>query len=391
MKNYQDLRDTRQVSLANGLRSRLPGSNRVSGKCRSLWCVVAVLGLSVGSAVMAPESGGALSPSDSSPVDVSLATPEAPSTWTSEPTVNQKTQLGTLISTSCWSDTGCVAVGWFRKARGAGESPLAMGWDGTTWTVQNFAVPGLGSLSSVSCVSSSMCVAVGSSDSGPLIEKWNGVRWMTKTPSITPSSGSLTTVSCVSSTFCTALGGFFDSSTYQWSTLSEMWNGQGWSSVPVLAPEYYSTTLTSVDCLSPSWCQAVGETYDGNVAYLWNGSEWTTEATAENDQSSGSGLGAVTCSSESLCFAVGSQGSLADGSSHPLIEDWNGTNWTLQTVADPTNLGTAGMTELNGVSCLSSDECVAVGMVVPNNGNLTDYGLSEVWDGTSWSKNPPPM
>jgi hypothetical protein len=352
--------------------------NRLVFPALALICSVGLV------AVALPNVAGATPGSSSSASLTSSPAAGKPTAWTAESVVNEKTQLGDLLSTSCWSRTGCIAVGWSRKARGATEAPLAMGWDGNSWTVQNVAMPEQGILNSVSCVSSSKCFAVGSSGTGPLVQKWNGSQWVTKLTAVSPQlSGSFSSISCVSASFCTAIGEFLDASTYQWNTLSEIWNGQSWTTVPIVQPEYYSTPFSAVTCLSSTWCQAIGD----DVAAFWNGTGWATEATPSTTDF---GLDAITCVSEVLCFASGARGSDTDSSSHPLIEEWDGASWTVQSVADPPNLGTVGTTELNGISCLSSSECLAVGMVVPNNNSLPDYGLSEVWNGSSWTEQPSP-
>jgi hypothetical protein len=64
------------------------------------------------------------------------------------------------MGVSCASATFCIAVG---DATGsAGQVPLAVAWDGTSWTIQQIPSPaGGGVLDGVSCTSASACVAVG--------------------------------------------------------------------------------------------------------------------------------------------------------------------------------------------------------------------------------------
>ncbi|MGH8092566.1 MAG: hypothetical protein ACREIF_03725, partial [Chthoniobacterales bacterium] len=82
--------------------------------------------------------------------------------------------------------------------------------------------------------------------------------------------------------------------------------------------------------------------------------------------------GGVTCASASDCWAVGEY---EDDTvcSHPLIEHWNGTSWSIATSPDP-----GPETVLTSVTCASASDCWAVG-------SGSTQALIEHWDGTSWS------
>jgi len=87
-------------------------------------------------------------------------------------------------------------------------------------------------------------------------------------------------------------------------------------------------------------------------------------------------LSSVSCTSARNCFAVGS--GAANTQNEPLIERWNGTHWSIAPAPDPTNGGEA---VLNGISCINTTHCVAVGG--------GDAGpLAERWNGTKWSITP---
>jgi hypothetical protein len=61
----------------------------------------------------------------------------------------------------------------------------------------------------------------------------------------------------------------------------------------------------------------------------------------------------VTCLSAARCTAV--------GTSHGLVENWNGTRWTRQSVPRPA--GTMWPYGLNAVSCTGASTCEAVGSI----------------------------
>lgn len=87
----------------------------------------------------------------------------------------------------------------------------------------------------------------------------------------------------------------------------------------------------------------------------------------------------VSCVSATNCEAVGYYAFLS-GPPLPLIEQWNGSTWSVQPTWPPD--GTFG-TFVNGVSCTASSACLAVGYTIFG-GGLTD-AFAERWDGSVWS------
>src|SRR5262249_48620165 len=95
----------------------------------------------------------------------------------STPADNQLTAVAAVSSHDVW------AVG---SARNAGTSTLVgrtraliEHWDGTSWTLVPDALgaTGGGERSAISAVSSTNISSVGSSDKGPLVERWDGSHW----------------------------------------------------------------------------------------------------------------------------------------------------------------------------------------------------------------------
>jgi hypothetical protein len=96
---------------------------------------------------------------------------------------------------------------------------------------------------------------------------------------------------------------------------------------------------------------------------------------------------AGTYTSSTSCTAAGwVYGSTTPLSVNALVESWNGKKWTI--VATP--IPTTGGTWLQGLSCLPSATCTAVGYANYTGTNLT---LAEASAGTGWSiqstPNPP--
>lgn len=201
-------------------------------------------------------------------------------------------------------------------------------------------------------------------------------RWsITPTPNSTASDG-LNGVSCVSSVDCWAVG-----TANPTAALIEHWDGTAWSVVSAAAP-VSTTALEAVDCIDVSDCWAVGRTSSSGadtvaLAEHWDGQSWTTVATPPVPGSA-AGLFGVTCASSVDCWTVGSYfTSLDPPATQTLAEHWDGTEWTVVTTP---SLPDNQYNFLNATTCVSSNDCWAVG-------DTANYGetLAEHWDGTSWS------
>ena len=253
-------------------------------------------------------------------------------------------------------------------------------------------------LSGVSCVSSSFCVGVGSAGSNtsagqvstvesPLVESWNGSTWSVMSTPPTTSPYGLNAVDCVSTTFCMAVGN--PDGTDSGSVLTELWNGSAWSIVaaPGVGPPV-NTDFTSVSCASTRFCAAVGSWGDGvpgeSVMDIWNGTAWRLASpTAGVSNNLVASLQGVSCTSSTFCLGVGdayatypAQGGLVYVAS---VVMWNGSNWSVAPGGGPNQ-------SLFGVSCVSSTSCVAVGS---GNFYLSSSVIAD-WNGTSWSEVTPP-
>ncbi len=303
--------------------------------------------------------------------------------WTLVPNVPHIPGLGTgLHSVSCSSAEACSAVGSDSSGR-----TLIERWNGTSWTIVSSPnLPDSNILWGVSCVSASACTAVGVGGTNvTLIEAWNGASWSI-VPSPNQGSGNdfLASVSCASVTACTA-SGYYLPAGHPEQTLVESWNGTSWSIVS--SPnEVTSSGLSGVSCMSRSACMAVGDyntsgSANTTLAESWNGASWTIVPSPDHPIDDDA-LNAVSCISATSCTAVGSFVFTGSGAKHPLIESWNGTRWT---TVPSTNDGTGAT--LDGVSCVSSNSCTAVGDYYNGTNDLT---LVESWNGSAWSIVPSP-
>ena len=271
-----------------------------------------------------------------------------------------------FLAVSCPVRRMCVAVGIADITR---QLLLAERWNGRNWTVIHPVLPAgatSGGLTGVSCSSPRACTAVGFDfipgiGSGPLAERWNGRSWALQS---VPSAGNegipLAGVSCPAAESCTAVGeANYDPATGAVSPLAEHWNGSRWiiQSTPQIGNP--GSALSGVSCSSSSVCTAVGD-YEGQddegpgaapLALRWSAAKWAVQPTpgaASATDNEDSELAGVSCTAASACIAVG-----YDINGEPLALRWNGTRWASQQIT--------GLLPLSAVSCWSASRCIAVG------------------------------
>jgi hypothetical protein len=159
------------------------------------------------------------------------------------------------------------------------------------------------------------------------------------------------------------------------------------SSVAVSAatPSAGSSFLDDVTCLSTSWCMAVGSQLDAKsdfqtLAELWNGKTWTVLPSVNPADSTINYLNGVSCMSVHDCVAVGLTYSPGDSGFLPESQLWNGSVWKLMRM--PSEPG-AITTQLEGVKCVLATACIAVGSYGPNHEDSRTF--AELWNGTKWA------
>jgi hypothetical protein len=169
---------------------------------------------------------------------------------------------GQLNGVSCTSTTACEAVG------SDDTSTWAEAWNGTSWKIQTTPTPTGGRnafLGGVSCLKAKQCMAVGDFFNGakviPLAEGWNGTNWTvqnTKTPNGTVSEFS--SVSCSTTpghVGCQATGSVLRTGVDL--PLDESWDGTHWAVNATQAPANVTrSNLSSVSCSSIINCMSVG-------------------------------------------------------------------------------------------------------------------------------------
>ncbi len=95
-------------------------------------------------------------------------------------------------------------------------------------------------------------------------------------------------------------------------------------------------------------------------------------------------LDGVSCASTEFCVAVGGHEN-GSGVEVPLAEEWNGSTWSRQAIPNPA--GAEGA-DLTGVSCSEVSFCEAVGYYQNSAG--VELPLAEGWNGSKWVAQPTP-
>ncbi len=256
----------------------------------------------------------------------------------------------------------------------------------------------------LTCVSIGDCWAVGESDSGGsesngqiLFEHDTGSGWSITNSQAVPGSTSsrLQAMACADAEDCWAVGDYLDASGAN-HTLIEHYAGDGWTVDPSPAPAGDGEIdLDGVTCVSRSDCWAVGysdasgpnSTGVGTVIEQYTGSDWTIVPSPSASGGKTDELAAVTCVSAEDCWAVGAYYLPGGGGDNQgLVEQYRGSGWSV--VSSPLPPGSVE-SSLSSITCAGADDCWAVG-----GWGDVNYGgptLIEQDTGSGWSIVPSPI
>ncbi len=238
---------------------------------------------------------------------------------------------------------------WAVGATGnAGQGPLQTlieHWDGTQWSIvssPNSSLP-INQLRGVTAISANNVWAVGSGSmlGGPtqtLIEHWDGTKWsVVASPNTTQIANYLYSVTAIAANDVWAVGSASNSNGSAAQSLVEQWNGKKWKIVA--SPNILALNiLNGVSAISASDIWTVGYTMNvsGTTIHTlieqWNGSVWSI-VSGPNPTGENNTLNGVVAISTSDVWAVGNQFNTGNATSQALIEHWNGTKWKI--VASP--------------------------------------------------------
>lgn len=318
--------------------------------------------------------------------------------WTRVPTPNAiEGQHNFVHGLDCVAPDDCWAVGDHYAPNG--NKTLAMHWDGSSWTIVPSPNPeghSAMNVQGVGCAGPDRCWAVGYSFDGvadyeALMLGWDGEAWTIEPieDSATPGSDYLYDVACPAPDACWAVGRHlpgYGGTGGLGRTMIHRWDGESWSIAPSpnTGPNQ-GNILVSIDCATRDDCWAVGS-YAGpaagqTLAMRWDGEAWMIVPTPNTSPAQENALNGVTCLSANDCWAVGI---FTGQQNQALAMRWDGASWSLVPIpSSAPNLANV----LFGVSCVASDDCWAVGYQRESTWLVT---LIERWDGETWRIVPSP-
>ena len=301
-----------------------------------------------------------------------------------------------LSRVACVSSTFCVATGSYRDINSNNDTRgLLYTFDGTSWTSSTSPQPGPNVyvyLSDIDCVSTAFCQIVGAYQSNmqvvthTLAMTYDGTSW--SLGSISDPAGATSSylqgVDCVSSTFCQAVGGYRDGSNKAHTT-TQGYDGTSWTVLasPDPLPDYDNVGMSKIHCVSTTFCQAVGEDIEPGFVYRvitksFDGSAWTVASVANQTGFDNAIVSGMECASTTACQAAGSYQD-SNGDSHLYLQAYDSTGWKIGVLAEPAGSIGAGIAAL---SCASASFCQALGNY--SIAGPTSHGLGENYNGTEW-------
>ncbi|HEY2079762.1 MAG TPA: hypothetical protein VGH53_25835 [Streptosporangiaceae bacterium] len=247
-------------------------------------------------------------------------------------------------------------------------------------------------LGSDSCTSSAFCMAVGgyslNGHTPALSEMFSGGNWVAE-PVPSPSRGGnifANEVSCASQANCLFVGDHWARTRGATANLAEAWNGSAWRIVTAAGPAGTPTSgLDDVACPTTTFCLVIGwagtARHFQDAAYAWkNSTTWRRIAVPRPGRARNSELGGLACFDSRNCMAVGNYTS-ASGRNVPFAARWHDGQWKL--LATP-QVPRQRFTDFQGISCPAAKQCIAVGNTEDNTRGKLYHAFAEVWTGRKW-------
>jgi hypothetical protein len=298
--------------------------------------------------------------------------------WAITDSLNPDPSGNTFLGAYALSTSDIWAVGVYQAGP---YKALAEHWNGSSWS--NISVPQAGAsngvLNAVSADASNDVWAVGhfvqDYKGNTLVEHWNGTAWsIVPSPNAVDSFGNiedtdLTGISALASNDVWAVGRYINS--YNKAVeIIEHWDGSAWSIVPGVTSGGYA--LKAVAAVSANDVWAVG----ANIQH-WNGSQWSVVTSPTPGYGH---LNAISVVSANNIWVAGYYFTTTSTIDRTLVEHWDGTSWTRILPPNPTS----GNDIFYSISAAPDGTVYAVGSQDASVSGGTS-GLIEVWNGTSWT------
>jgi len=221
-----------------------------------------------------------------------------------------------------------------------------------------------------------------------LSEMLTGGNWVAEAVPRPSAGGNIfaNEVSCASAVGCLFVGSHWAGKRGLSANLAEAWNGSSWRIVGTTGPGGTSYSyLDDVACPTTKFCLAIGAAGTGrkyhDTAYIWeNGATWRRIYVPSPSGVRNSELAGLACFSSKNCMAVGNYTS-ASGRFLPFAAGWHDGRWKLETTPSVPKQRYA---EFQGVSCPTATRCMAVGETKDNTRAGYIHAFAETWSGGKW-------
>lgn len=270
------------------------------------------------------------------------------------------------------------------------STPLALHWDGASWTLVPVPDPALegsagsirggSNLRAVAAIAADDAWAVGGTGRVGLIEHWDGVRWsVVPSPKVNLVDTTLVGVAGTGPDDAWAVGAGGD---WGIGAVIEHWDGKGWTISPIPDVGHRYTSAESVSASSSTDAWVVGQRWDRALTLHWDGNAWRA---VESPRIRAQRLLSVVDLGPGDAWAVGATYRNVNGAgpAHALVEHWDGTRWRAVRlpVLPPTSW-------LGQVSASGPKDVWATGWGARADG--TEVPLALHFDGSRWVSLDPP-
>lgn len=307
------------------------------------------------------------------------------SSWVTKPVAVPR-KLRNIFSNevSCASALRCLLVGQhYSKTAGAN---LAEAWNGKVWKIIAARGPSgttVSALQDVACPVAGFCLVVGVARAGGRFHAtaytWANSRiWkQVRVPGPRGArSTELAGLACADAAHCMAVGNYFTASGKN-LPYAVRWHSGTWKVLSM--PNVRGATnpwLEGDSCPAAGQCVVAGAATTPHraphgFAEIYSAGKWRLAAKG----AANTGFLGASCPATNLCLVSGFS------SRSGLVLEWNGNSWT-----NLNFLGTVGNLPhdfLEHVSCAAATTCEVVGGRY--NLSRTEHTLAEVWNGSNWA------
>jgi len=209
----------------------------------------------------------------------------------------------------------------------------------------------------------------------PAVAQAQAAPWtVVPSPNASPGNNELHAVASVSANDVWAVG-TSENTLGNSQTLILHWDGTAWSIVPSPTTGMVEGNLFGVAAVSTSDVWAVGDSGSGTLIEQWNGSSWNV-VSSPSPSTLANLLFAVAIVSATDIWAVGESQNATSGIAQTLIEQWNGSSWSVVSSPNPGSGSTPGDSLGGAAADPSSGQAWAVGHFTAASGaeqTLTEF------------------